>query len=326
MTRRSFLASSLAGAAALIQWPRAIAQESADAYPSRPIRLMVGFAPGGSTDGPVRVLAEMVAKALRQPIVVENKPGVGGSVPVQTLIGAAPDGYTLAITTSAIYRMPYTHGIKWDPATDVTHIIGLTGYAFGIVVPAASPIKTFADYVAHARANPGKLSYGTPGVATTNHLTMERIARQFNLQLNHIPFKGSADTLNALTSGHVESAAETSAFVPLVQSGKLRLLVVWGSKRMARFPEVPTLREVGVNLVQNSPWGLAGPKGMDPKVVAKLHDTFKPAMESAAFRDALARFDMEPDYRSTRDFQQFAAEAVVREKESLEAAGLLAKP
>src|SRR5690606_27254479 len=126
-----------------------------------------------------------------------------------------------------------------------------------------------------ARAHPRELTYSTPGIATTNHLTMEQISRQFKIELNHIPYKGSAESLQALVSGQVDSAAETSAFVPYVDSGKFRLLVVWGDKRMPRYPNVPTLKESGVNIVQTSPWGLVGPRGLDPAISAKLHDAFK---------------------------------------------------
>ena len=298
------------------------AQERPDAYPSRPIKVMIGFAPGGSTDGPMRVLAEKVGGLLKQTVIIENKPGAGGVIPTQQLQSTAPDGYTLAIAPANVYRLPYTSGIKWDPAKDLTYVIGITGYAFGIVVPASSPIKTLQDLVDHAKARPGQLSYSTPGIATTNHLTMEQISRQFGIQLNHIPYKGSADSLQAVLSGQVDSAAETSAFVPFVDAGKLRLVVVWGAKRLARYPDVPTLKESGVNIVQNSPWGLVAPKGLDPAITSKLHDAFKQAMETREFKEVLAKYDMETDYRSQKDFQAFAVDAMKREKATIEALGL----
>jgi tripartite-type tricarboxylate transporter receptor subunit TctC len=190
------------------------------------------------------------------------------------------------------------------------------------VVPASSPIKTLQDYVAQARANPGKLTYGTPGIATTNHLTMEQISRHFRIQLNHIPYKGSAESLQAIVGGQVDSAAETSAFVPYVDSGKLRLIAVWGDRRMARYPGVPTLKESGVDIVQTSPWGLVGPRGLDPAIAARLHDAFKQAMETKEFKDVLARYEMEPGYRSAKDYRAFAVDAMKREKEILDALGL----
>jgi tripartite-type tricarboxylate transporter receptor subunit TctC len=315
------LAAAL-GTAAMLAASPAHAQEKPDAYPSRPIKIMIGFAPGGSTDAPMRVLAEKAGAILKQPIVIENKPGVGGTIPVQSLQSAAPDGYTLAIAPAGVYRLPYTNDIKWDPAKDLSYIIGLTGYAFGIVVPAGSPIKTLKDYVAQARAKPGTLTYSTPGVATTNHLTMEQVSRPFGIQLNHIPYKGSAESLQAIVSGQVDSAAETSAFVPYVDAGKLRLIAVWGDKRMARYPDVPTLKESGVDIVQTSPWGLVGPRGLDPAIAARLHDAFQEAMQSKAFKDVLARYEMEPDYKSPKDYRAFALDAMKREKEILGVLGL----
>jgi tripartite-type tricarboxylate transporter receptor subunit TctC len=312
------LAAALGAAAMLAALP-AHAQET---YPSRPIKIMIGFAPGGSTDAPMRVLAEKAGAILKQPIVIENKPGVGGTIPVQSLQSAAPDGYTLAIAPAGVYRLPYTNDIKWDPAKDLSYIIGLTGYAFGIVVPASSPIRTLKDYVAQARAKPGTLTYSTPGVATTNHLTMEQVSRQFGIQLNHIPYKGSAESLQAIVSGQVDSAAETSAFVPYVDAGKLRLIAVWGDKRMARYPDVPTLKESGVDIVQTSPWGLVGPRGLDPAIAARLHDAFKEAMQTKAFKDVLARYEMVPDYKSPKDYRAFALDAMKREKEILGVLGL----
>lgn len=301
------------------------AQEKPEFYPSRPIKLGIGFPPGGSTDAPVRLLAEKVSAILKQPIIVENKPGAGGVLPTQFLQAAQPDGYTLAIAPASVFRMPYTTDIKWDPSTDLSYIVGITGYAFGIVVPANSTIKNLQEYLAYAKANPGKLTYSTPGVGTTNHLTMEQISRQYGISLNHIPYKGSAESLQAVLAGQVESAAETSAFVPHVDSGKMRLLAVWGKSRLARYPNVPTLVESGINIVQTSPWGLVGPKGMNPIVVKKLHDAFQQAMDTKEFKDMLARYEMEVDYRNSVDYQMLAVESMKREKGILDALGLSRK-
>ncbi len=325
MNTRSDLRSLLAVVLGMASHWAVQAQGPAESYPTRPIRVIVGFAPGGSTDAPVRVLAELVAKTLKQAIVVENKPGVGGTLAAQSLQSAAPDGYTLAITSAGLYRLPFTTETKWNPATDLSYVIGLTGYSFGMVVPASSSIKSMSDFVAQAKASPGKLTYGTPGIATTNHLTMEQISRQYGIELNHIPYKGSAESLQALLAGQVDSSAETSAFVPFVESGKFRLIAVWGGKRMARFPNVPTLKELGVDIVQTSPWGLVAPKGTDAKIIAKLHDAFKQAMETQAFKDVLAKFDMDLDYRNPKDFQAFAVESMRREKAILDALGLSRK-
>jgi tripartite-type tricarboxylate transporter receptor subunit TctC len=308
-----------------LQPARSWAAGAAAGFPRKPLKIAIGFAPGGSTDAPMRVLGEQVARILGQPVVIENKPGAGGVLEVQGILNAPADGYTLAIAPAGIYRLPYTQNIRWSPDTDLTYIIGLTGYAFGIVVPANSQLRTLQDYVAYAKAHPGELTYSTSGIATTNHLTMEQLSRQFGMVLNHVPYKGSADSLQALLAGQVASAAETSAFVPYVESGKLRLLAVWGDKRMARFPGVPTLQESGADIVQKSPWGLVGPRNMDPAVVRTLHDAFHQAMQSPAFVQVLERFDMAPDYRSPQDFHAFAQASMRKEKAVVEMLGLQAK-
>lgn len=300
----------------------ASAQQAAEHYPDRPIRILLPFAAGGSTDGPMRVLAKHVSESLKQPVIIDYRPGAGGTLATQTVYSMKPDGYTLAVAVAGVYRMPYTMKINWDPSSDLTYVIGITGYAFGVVVPASSPFRTMNDMIAYAKQHPGEVTYGTPGVATTNHLTMERVAMKFGVKFNHIPYKGSGESLQALMAGQVDSAAETSAFVPLVQTGKLRLLTVWGQERMPRFPQIPTLRELGIDIVQSSPWGLVAPKGTDPAIVRKLHDAFKEAMGKEDFRKMLAQFDMTPEYRSSADFQAFAAAAMKNEKATIEQLGL----
>lgn len=314
LNRRQFSA----GAAATLL----ATQATANAFPSRPIKLMIGYAPGGSTDGPARALAERVSAILGQPVVIENRPGASGTIPIQALQTAAPDGHTLAMAPSSTYRVPFTSEVKWDPLKDLSYVIGITGYTFGIVVRADSPLKTFADYLKFAREHPGELTYGTSGVGSTNHMTMEQMARQYQLKLRHIPYKGGAESVQATLAGEVMSAAEGSNWVPMVDAGKLRLLVVWNAQRIARYPQVPTLRESGIDIVQNAPWGLVGPKGLPSAISARLHDAFKQAMAAESFKKALDTFVMEPDYRSGADYLAYATEAVARERELVQALGL----
>lgn len=319
MKRRHFAslgAVCVAGSALQAAWAVANAQ-SDRGYPDRPIRILLGFPPGGSTDVPMRVLAANAAGILGQAVVIENKPGAAGVLPAQMLQSAKPDGYTIAVIPQGVFRLPYTTDIHWNPQ-DLGYIIGLTGYVFGIVVPVSSPIKTLGDYLAYARAHPGELTYSTPGALTTNHLTMEQIAREAGLKLTHVPYKGTSESLLALLAGHVQSAAETSGWVPYVESGKLRLLLVWGERRMARFPGVPILKESGIDIVQSSPWGLAAPKDTPAPVLARLHDAFKRAMEAANFRETLAHYDMEPMYMSMEQYRRYAVSAMAREKAVLE--------
>jgi tripartite-type tricarboxylate transporter receptor subunit TctC len=295
----------------------------AQAYPARPIKLIIAFPAGGPTDITMRSLADNASKILGQPVIVENKPGAGGTLPAQQLQTSPADGYTLAQIPLGVFRLPYTTKMTWDPIKDISYVINVTGYAFGIVVPTDSPIKNWNDFVAYAKANPGKLTYGSTGTMTSPHLTTELIAQRLGLQLNHIPYKGSADLAQAIVGGHVMAAADSTGFAPLVESGKLRVLNTWGEQRLAKFPDAPTLKELGLNIVQNSPFGIGAPRGTPPDVVKKLHDGFKQAMEDPSYVQALARYDMLPMYMSSSAYAKFAQDTFATEKALVEKLGLV---
>ncbi|HEY0823472.1 MAG TPA: tripartite tricarboxylate transporter substrate binding protein [Ramlibacter sp.] len=297
----------------------------AQAFPAKPIRLVIAFPAGGPTDITMRQLADNAGKILGQPVVVENKPGAGGTLPAQQLQTAPADGYTLAQIPLGVFRLPYTTKINWDPVKDISYVINVTGYAFGIVVPADSPLKSWTHFVAWAKANPGKLTYGSTGTLTSPHLTTELIAQKLGLQLVHVPYKGSSELAQAITGGHIMAAADSTGFAPLVQAGKLRVLNTWGEKRLEKFPDAPTLKELGLDIVQNSPFGIGAPKGTPPAVVKRLHDAFKKAMEEPSYVQALARYDMVPMYMSSAGYSKFAQETFAREKALVEKLGL-AKP
>ena len=297
----------------------------AQSFPTKPIKLMIAFPAGGPTDITMRSLADNASKILGQPVIVENKPGAGGTLPAQALQTAAPDGYTLAQIPLGVFRLPYTTKINWDPVKDITYVLNVTGYAFGLVVPADSPLKTWTHFVAWAKANPGKLTYGSTGTMTSPHLTMELIAQKLNIELLHVPYKGSADLMQSILGGNIMAAADSTGFAPQVEAGKLRVLNTWGAERLAKFPDAPTLKELGLDLVQNSPFGIGAPKGTPPAVIKRLHDAFKQAMEQESYVTALKRYDMVPMYMSSAQYQKFAQDTFVKEKALVEKLGL-AKP
>ena len=318
MRRRQLV--QLAAAAAVFPSFRALAQ--AGPFPNRPIRLVIAFPAGGPTDITMRQLSENAARILGQPVVVDNKPGAGGALPAILLQTAPADGYTLAQIPLGVFRLPYTTKINWDPVKDISYILNVTGYAFGIVVPTDGPIKTWADFVAYARANPGRLTYGSTGTLTSPHLTTELIAQQLGIELNHIPYKGSADLMASILGGNIMAAADSTGFAPQVAAGKLRVLTTWGDKRLEKFPEAPTLRELGINIVQNSPFGIGAPRGTPPELVQRLHDAFKRALEDPSYVQALARFDMVPIYMSSAAYTKFAQDTFVTEKALIVKLGL----
>src|SRR5690606_18522902 len=204
----------------------------------------------------------------------------GGTIAPLSVRNARPDGHTLSQSPMGIFRIPHMQkNPTFDPIEDFTYVICLTGYTFGLVVPADSPIKSVQDYIDYAKAHPGELSYGTPGANTSPHLAIEEFAHTAGIKLNHVPFKGNAEAMISLLGGHVMSVSDSTGWAPHVDSGKVRLLATYGSKRTKRWPDIPTLTELGYDTVSDSPFGLIGPKGMDPAVVKKLDDAFKAALD-----------------------------------------------
>jgi tripartite-type tricarboxylate transporter receptor subunit TctC len=278
-------------------------------FPDRPIRLIVPWPPGGSADAQLRSLAELAGRKLGQNIVVENRSGASGTMGAMQLVTQTrPDGYTISQMHMSIVRRPYiVRNPPWDVNKDFTHIIGLTGWLFGICVKGDGPIRNWADYLAYARANPGRLTYTTSGIATTNHLTMEELSAREKIELVHVPYRASNEAAVAVASGEVMSVADSSAWAPLVDGGQLRPICVWTAERSPRFPEVPTLRELGYDMVVTSPYGLSGPKGMDPGVVKILHDALKEALFDPANARVREQFDMPLEYYDTAAYRDFIA-------------------
>ena len=318
--RRLLLAAS--GAALLAPFGSALAQ----AYPSKPITLNVPWPAGGSTDRHLRTLAEIASKNLGQTIVIENKPGGGGTLGPGTMaLTAKPDGYTIAQLPMGMLRMPHMQKTPWDPLKDFTYILGVSGYTFGFTVRADSPYKTFNDYIEAARKQPGKIDYGSTGIGSSPHLLIEDLAMLAKVQLNHVPFKGNADLTQALLGGHVMAMSDASGWDKFVDGGQMRLLATFGDKRTQRWPNVPTAKELGYDIVYASPYGLVGPKGMDPAVVKTLHDAFKKAMDDPKHVELLAQLNQDAWYRSGPDYAKWASETYVKDKALIERLGLAAK-
>lgn len=292
-------------------------------FPVKPVTLIVPFAAGSATDVFLRVLTETTTKYLGQPVLVENKPGGTGTIGPATMAASAkPDGYTVAQMQAGMFRTPYMMKVSFDPLKDFSYIINVAGYLFGIVVKADSPWKTFDEFVAYAKANPGKVTYATSGTGGTPHVTMEVFGLKNGVKWIHVPMKGSGESIPAVLGGHVTATATSPQWASLVDSGQLRLLVTWGDKRSPKWPNVPTLKELGYNVVSNSPWGIAGPKGMDPKVVKVLHDAFKKGMEDPAFVQILDQYAMVPYYLNTEDYVKHVKVFAQEEKENIEKLGL----
>ncbi len=295
--------------------------QTAEAFPERPITLICPWTPGGNTDIALRALADVAARQLGKRIIIDNRPGAGGALGPQNMAaGAKPDGYTLSQIPLGVFRLPHMVKTTFDPLADLTWILNVAGYEFGVSVRADSPWKTWDEFIAYAKANPGKVSFASPGIGTSLHLTMEDLSGRLGIQWLHVPHKGSADAVTALRGGQVMAQAGSPPW-ELVEAGQARPLVMWGDNRTPRAPNVPTLKEL-YGIVANSPWGIAGPKGMDPKVVKILHDAIKKGMDDPAYQKVLERFDQDNFYLSSEDYAKFAKQVNDKEKATVERMGL----
>jgi tripartite-type tricarboxylate transporter receptor subunit TctC len=325
-TRRSLARRSLLRCAIGTALLAAAASSLAQAFPSKPVTLIVPWPPGGSTDRHLRGLAEIASKYLGQNIVVENKPGGGGTIgPSQMALSAKPDGYTLSQFPMGMLRIPHMQKSPWNPLTDFTYIIGVTGYTFGLTVRADSPYKTFNEYIEAARKEPGKIDYASTGIGTTPHLNIEEVAMNAKVTLNHVPFKGNADSTQALLGGHVMAQSDATGWDKYVDGGQMRLLVTFGDTRTKRWPSVPTAKELGYGVVSTSPYGIAGPKGMDPAVVKTLHDAFKKAIDDPKHLELLAQLSQDVWYLNSEDYTKWVRDTFAKEKALIDRLGLGAK-
>ncbi len=300
----------------------AFAQEK---FPNRPITLIAPWPAGGSSDAVMRALSESASRHLGVPVIIENRPGAGGTLGAGAMVTAKPDGYLLTQLPLGIYRIPHMQKTVFDPIKDITHIACLTGYTFGLVATADAPFKTLQEMVAYAKANPGKLEYGHTGTGTTPHLAIEEFSQKAGITLNPVPFKGSAEIMQSILGGHIRMMSGTTEFAPHVQSGKLRFLATLGSKRNKAFPEVPTVKESGWDTISESPFGIGGPKNLEPTVVRTLHDAFAKTIEDPKVLEAFDKFFQPVIYMNTEDYGRYAVRTFEAERATIERLGLAKK-
>jgi len=308
--------------AVLAAWFLASHAAIAQQFPNKPITLICPWPVGGSSDLVLRSFAEAAGKQLGQPVVIENKPGASGTMGAVAMVAARPDGYLLTQTPITVFRIPHLQKVAFDPIKDITYIIGLTGYTFGVVVRAEAPWKTFKELLDYAKANPGKVSYGTPGAGSSLHITMEEIGANLGIKFLHVPYKGVAENIQGLLGGHIDVTVDTTGWAPQVDGGRARLLVTWGAERTKRWPTVPTLKELGYGIVSDSPFGIAGPKGMDPAVVKTLHDAFRRAMDDPNYLKTLERYDQPTKYMTGAEYTAYAKNQFEQDRVVMEKLGL----
>jgi tripartite-type tricarboxylate transporter receptor subunit TctC len=267
-------------------------------YPSKPIRLIVGFAPGGSADITARLFADRLRVALGQPVIVDNRAGAGGNIGAELVAHAPPDGYTLLLAAAAqIVINPgiYKH-MTFDPAKDLAPISQLQVEHNLMVVNPALPVKTVGEFVAYAKAHPQSVTFASPGIGTPAHLAGELMNQMAGLKMQHIPYKGSAPALNDLISGQVTMAIDNMpALLPQVKAGKLRALAVASDKRAAAAPDIPTISESGLKGYVVMAWkGLMAPAGTPQPIIDKLHDAIVKIIAAPEMRERMISLGAEP--------------------------------
>jgi tripartite-type tricarboxylate transporter receptor subunit TctC len=270
-------------------------------YPTKPINFVIGYPAGGTTDVCARPLVMAASKILGQPIVVLNKPGGGSAVAVASLKIEKPDGYTIGVLPSGAVLSQHMRQVPYDSVKDFTPIMQYAEYLIGLAVRSDSPWKTFKEFIDYAKANPGKVRYSTAGSGTPQHLVMERLALKEKIKWTHIPFQGGGPAVTAVLGGHVEAVSQTTEWKAHVESGRLRLLAVYEEKRMADFPNVPTLLDLGYDITAASLISIVGPKGLSPHIVGTLHGAFKKAMEDPDFIKVSRQVDQPSLYRGPAD-------------------------
>lgn len=283
----------------------------AQTWPTRGVRIVVPFPPGGATDIIARLVAEQMTRDWGQSVVVENRAGAGGTIGTDVVAKAQPDGYTLllaTLATNAIAPAVYPK-LPYDPGRDFTPITPLAGTVSAIAIHPALPVQNLAEFIAYAKARPGQLAFSSPGAGVSAHLAMEHFTQVAGLKMIHVPYKGSAPALNAVVSGEVAATFDPIAsLAPLARAGRVRALAISGRERSALLPDVPTIAEAGVKGVESYTWnGLAGPAGMPAAIVERIHADVTRMLKSDALRQRLASMGSDALLMSPREFADFVA-------------------
>ena len=297
----------------------------AQAYPSRPVKIVVGFAPGSATDTLARIVADSFSKSMGQPFVVENRPGAGGGIGAAAVKEAAPDGYTLVAAGSGPFGInpAVQKSLPYDPVRDFELIGNIVLTPQVIVVSSTTPWKTLAEFVAAAKAKPGEIPYASLGKGSTSHLAMAAFASTAGIELNHIPFKGSGDAQAALLSGQVPVMSDTiPGVLPQVKAGKLRALGVAIPRRSSFLPDVPTVAEQGFPGFESVGWiGLAAPAKTPVAIVDRLNAEIRRMLDDPAVKAQFEKLAFEPAGGTKEQFSAFVKSEVAKWSQVAKATG-----
>lgn len=313
------------GVAALAAFGHFGIASAADAFPSKPVKILVGYSAGGAVDAIARSVGLRMSAILGQPVIVENKPGAGTNIAVKSVITSPPDGYTLLLAANALAVNPSLfQPAPYDLARELTPIASVGRVPVVFTVREESAIKTLPELVAAAKAKPGSVTVATPGNGSTPHLAMELFQHTAGLQLRHVPYKGGAQALTDVLGGHVDVVAVNALeALPLAKAGKLRVLAVMSAERSAVLPGVPTVAESGYPGFEASVWyGFVGPAGLPKPIVDKLHDAVQKAIDSPEVRAQLAAAGGVPLPGPTEQFDKLLKADVARYGKLIREAGI----
>ncbi|MFZ4480475.1 MAG: tripartite tricarboxylate transporter substrate binding protein [Rhodoferax sp.] len=289
----------------------------ADTFPTKPIQLVFPFPPGGSMDPIFRTLSEAAAKELGQPVVMMHRPGAGGVMGTASLAAMnEADGYTIAVMHNSVIRAPLVQKVTFDPLKDFTYLTGLFGLTTGIAVAADAPWKTLGELLADAKKRPGAISWGTVGAISINRIVAERLARTVDTTFNMVPFKGGGEAFTALIGRHLDVYGDPG-YGAQVRGGRARLLATFTAERVAGYPNVPTVKELGYDLTIDSPMGLVAPKNLDPKIALRLAAAFRKATSDPTYLNLLALNDLQPNVISGEAYTAYARMAYERDAKML---------
>jgi len=299
-------------AIALLGW----ASSTFAVYPEKPIRLIVPFPPGNATDAVARAVARKLEESLKQPVVVDNRPGAGGSIGTELAVKAPPDGYTLLVGSSATLAVnPGLYSkLSYDPVRDLEPISRLAVVPLFLAVTSGLPVQTAAEFVRLAKSKPGSISYGSNGNGTTTHIMMEAFRHAQGIDLVHVPYKGSGPAMIDLVGGQIQAAFDTgTTLLPLARDGKLRVLAVASKTRNPAAPEVPTVAESGLGNFDAPAWvGLAAPKGTPREIIDVLYQALRNTWLAPDVRTTMSALGGEPTLTSPDEFKAYIAEELIK--------------
>ena len=297
----------------------------AQAWPTKPIKLLVPFPAGGPTDLVARAAGDILRNAYGQPVIIDNRPGGNGTVGLEVLAKSPPDGYTLGITAITLAIAPHLGNAPFDPFKDFSPITNLVSMTPLIVANPALPASNLTELVAYARANPGKVAYGTPGVATVPHLGAEMLQGAAGIKLNHIPYKGATQQIQDLIAGATLLDFQSSLVValPMVKAGRIKPIAVLTANRSPMLPDVPTAAESGFAQVVVSPWfGIGGPAGMPPETVKRINEALVKGMQSKEVIERFANLGASVHTNTPEEFSAYIRSEYARWGEVIRKAGV----